>query len=80
MMNKFEVLMKNKTPIEIIIDTGDEDGHYNTIRGVIKFVGPDYIEVGRPPYHDEQSRYNVDEVRTIIPVTRIAEVNFYEKK
>ncbi len=80
MMNKFQDLMENKIPVEVIIDTGDNDGHYNSIRGIIKNVGRDYIEINRAPYHDEQSRYGVAEVRTIIPLVRIAEVNFYEKK
>jgi len=80
MIDKFKDLMENKIPIEVIIDTGDDDGHYNTIRGLIKNVGQDYIEINRAAYHDEQSRYNVDEVRTIIPIARIAEVNFYEQK
>ena len=80
MMNKFHDLMEKGIPIEIVIDTGDDDGNYNSIRGVIKIVGDDYIEIGRAPYQDEKSRYNVDEVRTIIPVSRIAEVNYYEKR
>ena len=60
MMNKFHDLMEKGIPIEIIIDTGDDDGNYNSIRGVIKIVGDDYIEIGRAPYQDEKSRYRND--------------------
>ncbi|TFG27900.1 hypothetical protein EU527_18025 [Candidatus Thorarchaeota archaeon] len=80
MMNKLQDLMEKEIPIEVIIDTGDEDGHYNSIRGTIKNVGRDYVEISRGPYQDEKSRYNVDEVRTIVPMSRIAEINCYLKK
>lgn len=72
--------MTHEIPVEVIIDTGDDDGNYNSLRGIIKNVGRDYIEIGRAPYQDEKSRYNVDDVRTIIPINRIAEVHFYSKK
>lgn len=80
MMNKLQDLMTHEIPVEVIIDTGDDDGNYNSLRGIIKNVGRDYIEIGRAPYQDEKSRYNVDDVRTIIPINRIAEVHFYSKK
>ncbi len=72
--------MDHEIPVEVIIDTGDDDGQNNSVRGLIKYVGQDYIEIRRAPYHDEQSRYNVEEVRTIIPINRIAEVHSYQKK
>jgi hypothetical protein len=79
MMNKFQELMDKNIPVEVIIDTSDDDSHYNCIRGIIKNIGRDFIEVGRAAYQDEKSRYSVEEVRTIIPFDRIAEVNYYSK-
>ena len=79
MMNKFQELMEKSIPVEVIIDTSDDDSHYNCIRGIIKNIGRDYIEVGRAAYQDEKSRYGVEEVTTIIPIDRIAEMNYYAK-
>lgn len=79
MMNKFQELLDKNIPVEVIIDTSDDDSHYNSVRGVIKSIGRDYIEIGRAPYQDEKSRYGIEEVRTIIPFDRIAELNYYAK-
>ncbi|MBN2229240.1 MAG: hypothetical protein JW779_06560 [Candidatus Thorarchaeota archaeon] len=80
MMNKFQNLMESATPVEVIIDTGDDDSHYNSIRGIITNVGRDYIELLRAAYQDEKSRYGVGEVRVVIPIIRIAEINYYHNE
>ncbi len=78
MMNKFQDLMGEGFPVQIIVDI--EDTLHNVVKGVITQVGRNYIEITRPTNQDEKSRYGTDDMKVVIPVEKIAEVMYYEKK
>ena len=78
MMNKFQDLMGEQVPVQVIVDTCDT--LHSVVKGVIKHVGRNYIEVARPTNQDEKSRYGTDDVRVIVPVEKISEVLYYLKK
>ncbi len=78
MMNKFQDLMGDKVPVQVIVDTNESI--HSIVKGVIRHVGRNYIEVERTTNQDEKSRYGTDEVRVIVPVAKIAQVMYYQKK
>jgi len=80
MMNKFQDLMGAEVPVQVVIDTGSNDAAHNSVKGIIKHVGRNYIEVVRTTNQDEKARYGTDDVRVIVPIERIAEVLYYQKK
>ncbi|KXH73638.1 MAG: hypothetical protein AM326_10520 [Candidatus Thorarchaeota archaeon SMTZ-45] len=77
MMNKLQDLMTDQVPVQVIVDI--DDTLHNVIKGIIKNVGRNYIEVLRPTNQDEKSRYATDEVKIIVPIEKIAEVMYYQK-
>jgi hypothetical protein len=79
MMNKFQDLMGAEVPVQVVVDTGAIDATHNVIKGVIKHVGRNYIEILRPTNQDEKARYGTEEVKIIIPFDRIAEILYYQK-
>ena len=78
MMNKFQDLMGAKVPVQVVVNA--DDTMHSVVKGIIKNVGRNYIEVGRPTNQDEKARYSTDDVRVIIPVDKIAQVMYYQKK
>lgn len=69
--------MTDQVPVQVIVDI--DDTLHNVIKGIIKNVGRNYIEVLRPTNQDEKSRYATDEVKIIVPIEKIAEVMYYQK-
>ena len=74
MMNKFQDLMNDKVPVQLVVDATTDKAHHKVVKGIIKHVTRNYIEVGRPATGDEKSQMGTDEVRVIIPIEKIAEV------
>lgn len=72
--------MGAEVPVQVIIDTGANDTVHNSVKGIIKHVGRNYIEVVRTTNQDERARYGTEDVRVIVPIDRIAEVLYYQKK
>ena len=77
MMNKFQDLMEAAVPVKVVVDTNASDAPLKTIKGVIKHVGRDYIEVDRPTSQDEKSQYKTQTARVIVPMSKIVEVVYY---
>ncbi|MGD9381535.1 MAG: hypothetical protein PVI03_03745 [Candidatus Thorarchaeota archaeon] len=74
MMNKFQDLMNEKVPVQIVVDAITDRAHHKVVKGTIKHVTRNYIEIGRTATGDEKSQFGTDEVRVIIPIDKIAEV------
>ena len=74
MMNKFQDLMTAKVPVQLVVHVVTDKAHHKVVKGIIKHVTRNYIEVGRPATGDEKSQMGTDDVRVIIPIEKIAEV------
>jgi hypothetical protein len=74
MMNKFQDLMNDKVPLQIVVDAITDRAHHKVVKGFIKHVGRNYIEIGRTATGDEKSQFGSEDVRIIIPFEKIAEV------
>lgn len=74
MMNKFQDLMNAKVHLQVVVDGITDRAHHKVVKGMIKHVGRNYIEVGRPATGDEKSQLYKDEVRVVIPINKVAEV------
>ncbi len=79
MMNKFQDLMNDKVPVQLVVDAITDRAHHKVVKGIIKLVTRNYVEVGRVATGDEKSQFGTDEVRVIIPLEKIAEV-IYAKR
>jgi hypothetical protein len=79
MMNKFQDLMNEKVPVQLVVDAITDRAHHKVVKGIIKLVTRNYVEVGRVATGDEKSQFGTDEVRVIIPIEKIAEV-IYAKR
>jgi hypothetical protein len=79
MMNKLQDLMNDKIPVQLVVDAITDRAHHKVIKGIIKNVSRNYIEVGRSATGDEKSQFNSDEVRVIIPLEKIAEIIYGDK-
>jgi hypothetical protein len=79
MMNKFQDLMNDKVPVQLVVDAITDRAHHKVVKGTIKLVTRNYIEVGRAATGDEKSQLGTDDVRVIIPIEKIAEV-IYSKR
>ncbi|MFW9837628.1 MAG: hypothetical protein ACFFE7_08910 [Candidatus Thorarchaeota archaeon] len=73
-MNKLQDLMNAKIPIQLVVDSVTDRAHHKVVKGIIKNVSRNFVEVGRTATGDEKSHLNSDEVRVIIPIEKIAEV------
>ena len=74
MMNKLQDLMNDKVPLQLVLDATTDRAHHKVVKGIIKNVSRNYVEVGRPATGDEKSQLGHDEVRVIIPIDKIAEI------
>jgi hypothetical protein len=74
MMNKFQDLMNQKVPIQLVVDAITDRAHHKVVKGIVKLVTRNYIEIGRAATGDEKAQLGTDEVRVIIPMEKIAEV------
>ncbi|MFW9966428.1 MAG: hypothetical protein ACFFEA_04680 [Candidatus Thorarchaeota archaeon] len=79
MMNKFQDLMNDKVPVQLVVDAITDRAHHKVVKGTIKLVTRNYIEVGRVATGDEKSQFGTDQVRVIIPIEKIAEVIYANK-
>lgn len=79
MMNKFQDLMNDEVPVQLVVDAITDRAHHKVVKGTIKHVGRNYIEVGRTATGDEKSQFGSDDVRVIIPIEKVAEVIYSEK-
>ena len=50
------------------------------VKGIIKNVSRNYVEVGRVATGDEKSQFGSDVVRIIIPIDKIAEIIYAHKE
>lgn len=80
MMNKFQDLMNDKIPVQLVIDAVTDKAHHKVVKGLIKHVGRNYIEVGRTATGDEKSEFGRDEVWVLVPLEKIAEVIYSPKE
>ena len=74
MMNKFQDLMNEKVPVQVVVDSITDRAHHKVVKGIIKHVTRNYIEIGRTATGDEKSQFGTDDVRVIVPIEKIAEV------
>jgi hypothetical protein len=74
MMNKFQDLMNASVPVQLVVDAITDRAHHKVIKGTIKHVGRNYLEVGRAATGDEATQFGTEEVRVIVPIEKIAEV------
>lgn len=79
MMNKLQDLMNDKVPVQLVVDAITDRAHHKVIKGIIKNVSRNYVEVGRAATGDEKSQFGSDEVRVIIPIEKIAEIIYGNK-
>ncbi|MGD9395721.1 MAG: hypothetical protein PVJ05_04780 [Candidatus Thorarchaeota archaeon] len=79
MMNKLQDLMNDKVPIQLVIDAITDRAHHKVVKGIIKNVSRNYVEVGRAATGDEKSQFGSDEVKVIIPLEKIAEIIYSTK-
>jgi len=80
MMNKLQDLMNDKVPVQLIVDAITDRAHHKVVKGVIKNVSRNYVEIGRAATGDEKSQFGSDEVRIIVPIEKIAEIIYGDKK
>ncbi|MHA2142914.1 MAG: hypothetical protein ACXADC_00715 [Candidatus Thorarchaeota archaeon] len=74
MMNKFQDLMNDKTQVHLVVDAITDRAHHKVVKGTIKHVGRNYLEVGRKATGDEETQFGSDEVRVLVPIEKIAEI------
>lgn len=74
MMNKLQDLMNDKIPVQLVVDALTDRAHHKVVKGIIKNVSRNYVEIGRAATGDEKSQFGSDEVRIIIPIDKIAEI------
>ena len=79
MMNKFQDLMSEAIPVQLVVDAITDRAHHKVVKGVITNVSRNYVEVRRAATGDEKSQFSTDDVVVIIPIEKIAEV-IYAKK
>ena len=79
MMNKLQDLMNDKIPIQLVVDAVTDRAHHKVVKGIIKNVSRNYVEVGRAATGDEKSQFGSDEVKVIIPIDKIAEIIYCTK-
>ena len=74
MMNKFQDLMNDQVQLQLVVDANTDRAHHKVVKGTIRHVGRNYIEVGRPATGDEKAQLGADEVRVVIPIDKVAEI------
>ena len=79
MMNKLQDLMNDKIPIQLVVDAVTDRAHHKVVKGTIKNVSRNYVEIGRAATGDEKSQFGSDEVKIIIPIDKIAEIIYSTK-
>ncbi|MFW9846911.1 MAG: hypothetical protein ACFFD6_09195 [Candidatus Thorarchaeota archaeon] len=80
MMNKFQDLMGEAVPIQLVVDAITDRAHHKVVKGTIINVSRNYIEVRRAATGDEKSQFGSDHVIVIIPIEKIAEVIYAKKQ
>ena len=66
--------MNDKIPVQLVVDALTDRAHHKVVKGIIKNVSRNYVEIGRAATGDEKSQFGSDEVRIIIPIDKIAEI------
>ncbi|MHA2026802.1 MAG: hypothetical protein ACW98U_12955 [Candidatus Thorarchaeota archaeon] len=80
MMNKFQDLMNAKVQVQLVVDAITDRAHHKVIKGTVVHVGRNYVEIDRVATGDEESQLGSGNVRVLIPIERIAEVIYSQKK
>ena len=80
MMNKLQDLMNDKIPVQLVVDAITDRAHHKVVKGTIKNVSRNYVEVGRAATGDEKAQFGSDAVRVIIPLEKIAEIIYGDKQ
>jgi hypothetical protein len=80
MMNKFQDLMNDQIPVQIVVDAITDRAHHKVVKGIVRYVSRAYIEIGRLATGDEKSQLGTDEVRIVIPIEKVAEVIYGSNK
>lgn len=80
MMNKFQDLMNDKVQVQLVVDAITDRTHHKVIKGTIVHVGRNYVEIDREATGDEESQLGSESVRVLIPLEKIAEVIYSQKK
>jgi hypothetical protein len=78
-MNKLQDLMNDKIPVQFVVDAITDRAHHKVVKGIIKNVSRNYVEIGRAATGDEKSQFGSDVVRIIIPIEKIAEIIYGDK-
>jgi hypothetical protein len=78
-MNKLQDIMNDKLPVQLVVSAITDRAHHKVIKGIIKHVSRNYVEVGRTATADEKAQFGSDEVRVIIPIEKIAEIIYGDK-
>ena len=73
-MNKLQDLMNAKIPVQLVVCVEADKAHHKLVKGIIKNVSRNYVEIGRAATGDEKAQIGGDEVRVIIPLEKIAEI------
>ncbi|MFW9809357.1 MAG: hypothetical protein ACFFE6_08255 [Candidatus Thorarchaeota archaeon] len=80
MMNKLQDLMNAKIPVQLVVDFNADKAHHKLVKGIIKNVSRNYVEIGRAATGDEKAQIGGDEVRVIIPIERIGEIIYAQNE
>lgn len=80
MMNKFQDLMSDAVPVQLVVDAITDRAHHKVVKGTIINVSRNYIEIRRAATGDEKSQFSSDDVIVIVPIEKIAEVIYAGKK
>lgn len=78
MMNRFQDLMRNKSKVRLVIDTVVAKNYVQIIDCVVTQSASHFIEAERDATPDEKSKYGMDKVKVIIPISKISQVICYE--
>ena len=79
-MNKLQDLMNAKIPVQLVVDFIADKAHHKLVKGIIKNVSRNYVEIGRAATGDEKAQIGGDEVRVIIPIERIGEIIYAQNE
>jgi hypothetical protein len=71
--------MNDKVPIQLVVDAITDRAHHKVVKGIIKNVSRNYVEIVRPATGDEKSQLGSDEVGIIIPIDKVAEIIYKQK-
>lgn len=79
MIDLLRELMKQEALVRVVVDTHVDEFYIRMVDGRIQQVENDVIVVERPAISDERSKHDVMYARVAIPLSRVAEVIFFDK-